>query len=209
MSTRYLTVAETAQLIRKALQPRFEGIKFSVRSSKYSGGASIHISWTDGPRQPEVEAVVKGFEGASFDGMNDLKSYQDCWLLPDGTAQLASRPESYGGSVPGYVSDSPHPNAELVSFGANFIFCNRHISDFDTKEAVALALIRKCCRCEGEPPSDRFGNEWVDNLARRMVHDFAEEETPEQTFERVILGRQVDHYQECLEAGVMPGNLEK
>ena len=186
--TKYLTVTETAQLTRKALQTAFPGVKFSVKSSKYSGGASINIHWTDGPRQSEVKPIADGFEGASFDGMNDLKSPQDSWLLPDGTAQLARRPESYGGSIPGYESEKPHPDAELVSFGANFVFCNRHISDFDTREAEALAIIRKHCRCEGEPPSDRFGNDWVDNLARRMVHQFDEKETMYQTFERVILG---------------------
>ena len=187
---RYLTVTETAALIRATLKKQFPVIKFSIRSKSHSGGASIDISWTDGARTKEVNSFVKGFEGASFDGMNDLKSNQDCWLLPDGSAQLAYRPESYGGSTPGFVSDAPHPDAELVSFGANFVFCNRHISDFEKREVEALAYIRQHCHCEGEPPSDRFGNDWVDSLARRMVHDFAEGETTEQTFNRVILNRE-------------------
>ena len=187
---RYLTVTETATLIRVTLKKRYPEIKFSVRSKSYSGGASIDISWTDGARTKEVNSIVKGFEGRSFDGMNDLATCQDCWLLPDGSAQLAYRPESYGGSIPGFVSDAPHPDAELISFGANYVFCNRHISEFDKREIEALAYIRQHCHCEGEPPSDRFGNEWVDSLARHMVWDFAEGETIEQTFERVILNRE-------------------
>lgn len=184
---RYLTVAETAKLVRQTLAKHFPNTKFSVRSKSYSGGASIDISWTDGERAKVVEAIVKGFEGRSFDGMNDLATCQDSWILPDGTADLAYRPDSYGGSIPGYVSDAPHPNAELVHFGANYIFCNRHISDWDKREAEALAIIRECCHCEGDPPSDRFGGQWVDGLARQMVQDFDMKETLEQTFKRVVL----------------------
>ncbi len=187
--TRHLTVAETAKLIRGQLKPRFPGVKFSVRSSSYSMGASIHISWTDGPRARVVDQVVKGFEGKSFDGMNDLATHQDSWLLPDGTADLAHRADSYGGSVPSYDSEAPYLEAEKVSFGADYVFTNRHVSDFDKREAEAETYIRQHCRCDGEPPNDRFGNDWVNSLARRMVHDFEEGETTEQTFERVIIDR--------------------
>lgn len=184
---RYLTVSETAKLIRIQLKKQFPNTKFSVRSSSYSGGASIRISWIDGQTQKTVERYVRGFEGSSFDGMNDLKSYQDCWLLPDGSAVLAERPESYGGSIPGYVSDAPHPNAELVSFGADFVFCNREISDYDTRHQAALDYIRTHCHCEGNPPSDRFGNEWVDSLASRMARLFEVGESIDDTFKRVVL----------------------
>lgn len=187
MTTRYLTVTETAKLVRLELTKHFPSTKFSVRSQSYSGGASINISWTDGERAKVVEAVVNGFEGRSFDGMNDLASSQDSWLLPNGKADLAYRPDSYGGSIPGYVSDAPHPNAELVHFGANYVFCNRHVSDFERREEQALSIIRSKCHCEGTPPSDRFGNQWVDSLASQMVHDFDPNETLEQTFERVVL----------------------
>ena len=187
--TRYLTVAETAILVRAALKRHFPNTKFSVRSKSYSGGASIDISWTDGERTALVKPVADGFEGRSFDGMNDLASNQDSWIKPDGDADLAYRPESHGGSIPGYVSDAPHPDAELVHFGANYVFCNRHITNFDEREKEAATYIRQHCHCEGEPPSDRFGNEWVDNLSRRMVQDSDINETIEQTFNRVILNK--------------------
>ena len=83
-TTRYISVVETAKLIRKALKAQFSEIKFSVRSSSYSGGASIQVSWTDGPDQWQVEDITKKFEGAYFDGMIDLKSYKDTIL--DGEA---------------------------------------------------------------------------------------------------------------------------
>ncbi|MBU2177668.1 MAG: hypothetical protein KJ556_21460 [Gammaproteobacteria bacterium] len=67
--TRYISVTDTAKLIRPALAKQFPGVKFSVRSQSYSGGASIHVNWTDGPRSREVDQIIKGFEGTSFDGM--------------------------------------------------------------------------------------------------------------------------------------------
>ena len=187
--TRYYTVAETAKLIRPILARHFPGIKFSVRSKSYSGGASIDVSWTDGPRSKTVDEFIKGFEGKSFDGMNDLASYQDSWIKPDGSAELAYRPDSYGGSIPEFVSDAPHPGAEMVRFGADYVFTNRHISNFEEREHQAEDYIRQHCKCEGEPPNDRFGNEWVNSLARQMVWDFAEGETVEQTFTRKVINR--------------------
>lgn len=101
--TRYLSCAETAKLIRPALKSSFPGVKFSVRSSTYAGGASISVSWTDGPNVADVEGVAKRYAGATFDGMTDMKSYhQDLLSTDDG--------------------------AELVSFGADFVFCTRDYS---------------------------------------------------------------------------------
>lgn len=39
-SRKYLSCAETAKLLRQALKESFPGVKFSVRSSVYSGGAN-------------------------------------------------------------------------------------------------------------------------------------------------------------------------
>lgn len=82
----WLSAAETAKLVRKALKSSFPGVKFSVRSSTYSGGASIDIAWIDGPRIYEVDAVVGRYQGADFDGMIDLKTHREPLLMagPDG-----------------------------------------------------------------------------------------------------------------------------
>lgn len=74
----HYSCADTAKFIRQALKENFAGVKFSVRSSVYSGGASIRVKYDDefvGER--EVMAIAKSFEGASFDGMIDLKSYHN------------------------------------------------------------------------------------------------------------------------------------
>lgn len=97
--TRYITCADTAKLLRAALKKNFPGVKFSVRSSTYSGGASIDIGWTDGPTQKMVDTVATQFQGASFDGMIDLKSYHDSVL-----------------------------DGEKVHFGADYVHSNRSLS---------------------------------------------------------------------------------
>jgi len=100
---RSLSVAETAKLLRTALKDTHPGVKFSVRSHSYSGGASVRVGWTDGPTQREVEATAQRYKGASFDGMTDMMSYHDTLL-------------------------STEDGAELVSFGADFVSCSRTIS---------------------------------------------------------------------------------
>jgi hypothetical protein len=110
--SKYLSCAETAKLVRKALGESFPGVKFSVRSSVYSGGASINVGWTDGPNNKQVEAVAGVFKGAYFDGMIDYKGY--CYNMLAG---------------------------ERVHFGADFIFCNRHHSDAAIERAIAAVCL--------------------------------------------------------------------
>jgi hypothetical protein len=105
--TKYLSCADTAALVRKALKESFPGIKFSVRSSTYSGGASIRVGWTDGPNAAQVEAVVKVFEGSYFDGSIDYK-----------------------GSLSAMV------DGEVVHFGADSISCSRDNSDAAVQRAI-------------------------------------------------------------------------
>ena len=93
---RYISVVETARMLRAALKEAFPGVKFSVRSSSYSMGASINISYTDGPSAEQVKAITGNFEGSYFDGMTDYKGLN-------------------------YSSI----NGEEVRFGADFIFVNR------------------------------------------------------------------------------------
>jgi hypothetical protein len=99
MSKTYLTCAETAKLVRQALKEAFPSIKFSVKSKTYSGGASINVSWTDGPTCKQVDAIVKVFEGSYFDGMTDYKGLNFNTI-----------------------------NGQQVRFGADFVFTKRILS---------------------------------------------------------------------------------
>lgn len=103
----YISCADTAKLVRQALKEAFPGHKFSVRSSSYSGGASIDIQWTDGPTDKQVESISNAFEGSYFDGMIDYK-----------------------GSVYAKLDGKP------VHFGANFIHTRREFSDALVQRAI-------------------------------------------------------------------------
>lgn len=96
---KYISPKDTATEVRKALKAAFPDTKFSVRTHTYAGGASINVNYFDGPNQKAVEEVAKQFEGASFDGMIDLKSYHD---------------SEY--------------NGEMVHWGADYVFVNRDFS---------------------------------------------------------------------------------
>lgn len=104
-SRQYLSVAETAKLVRVALKAAHPGVKFYVRSSSYAGGASIDVSYTDGPFEPAVKAVTDRYSGGDFDGMTDSMSYHDSLVTFEGD-ELPT----------------------LVHFGADFIFVRREIS---------------------------------------------------------------------------------
>lgn len=129
-SPRYLRAAEVAKLIRKRLKKEFPGTKFSVRTSTYSGGASIDVRYEDGPAERYVEAVVGSFTGARFDGTIDLGWSVDHWLLPDGSAEVAVDRGSEGskGAHPALATIKPHDDAELVAFGTLYTSVHRTLS---------------------------------------------------------------------------------
>jgi hypothetical protein len=129
MNARYLSCAETAKLVRAALKAEFPGQKFSVRSSTYSGGASISVNWTDGPTTKEVDKILHRYEGKSFDASIDMGCYWQHWMMPDGTATIASGTGTEGslGYIPKIDTEKPD-GAELVSMGANYVQSSRSFS---------------------------------------------------------------------------------
>ena len=117
------TCAQTAKRVRKALKEQYPGVKFSVRSSTYSGGASITAYYTDGPAEREVWTFLQPFSGADFDGMTDTKIYRGDVLManPDGTY-------------------------EMIDSGADFVFASRTIS-----QAWREELAQEIARVTGLP----------------------------------------------------------
>jgi hypothetical protein len=135
---RYLSCAETAKLIRKTLKEAFPGVGFSVRSSEYAGGASVDVRWTDGPTRADVERIAKTFQGATFDGMTDCKDVVRKRL-----------------------------DGERVHFGADFVCCERHVSD-----AYAQRLWD---RYHAMPPAERA--EWRADMVRYLPSGYWESAT--------------------------------
>jgi Large polyvalent protein associated domain 29 len=91
-----ISATDTAVMIRKALKEAFPDVKFSVRTSKYSGGASVSVRWKDGPNDAQVNAVTGVFKGSYFDGQQDMKGNR--YAMVDG---------------------------KTVSFGADYIHASR------------------------------------------------------------------------------------
>lgn len=60
-----------AKNIRIELKRLYPAVKFSIKSSRYSGGDSINVSWVDGPMVAQVEEIANKYQGGSFDGMTD------------------------------------------------------------------------------------------------------------------------------------------
>lgn len=82
----WIETADLAKLIRRAVKLAFPGVKFAVRSNKYSGGSSVVVEWTGGPLRHDVEAVACLFQGVTFDGMDDSTHFVPLFILPDGSA---------------------------------------------------------------------------------------------------------------------------
>lgn len=149
VSPRYLSSAETAKLVRVQLRQEFPGVKFSVRSSSYAGGASIQVGWTDGPTDGQVEKVARIYSGADFDGMVDLKTGNTHWLMPDGTVAVAHS-GGQGSTREEIVGSAPHPSAELVRLGSDYVFCQRETSQ-EWRAAILRLFGRMLGRDLGSP----------------------------------------------------------
>ncbi|MCY9503281.1 LPD29 domain-containing protein, partial [Paenibacillus larvae] len=63
---------ETAKKIRKTLKKAFPNTKFSVRSSTFSMGSSVYVSWVDGPLKSDVDSILNRFKSGYFDYMTDV-----------------------------------------------------------------------------------------------------------------------------------------
>jgi hypothetical protein len=85
-----------AKNIRTELQRAFPGIKFSVKSRRFSGGDAIDVSWTDGPTSGQVDAIIDRYSAGSFDGMTDCYSYERCaWTEAFGDAKYVHSARHY------------------------------------------------------------------------------------------------------------------
>jgi hypothetical protein len=97
------------------------------------------VTYTDGPSTERVKAVADRYEGISFDGMDDSTHYHP--VTVDGEERSASA----------------------------YVFVDRDESRGDEWTAEARAWIEANCAIEGTGSSARFGDRWVDGLARSAV----------------------------------------
>lgn len=134
MTTNRISLKDTGKAIRETLKVEFPGVKFSVRGKSYSGGSSIDIEWTDGPTKAQVNEVVEMFKGASFDPMQDLKSYRDL----------------------------TNEDGEKYHYGTDYVFCSR-ITSPDLRMLTA-AYVAKQFNVDTPAMINNWFSDYGDNL---------------------------------------------
>ena len=85
-----------AQNLRAQLKARWPGVKFSVRTSRYTGGSSLDVRWTDGPAVSLVDAIADRYQAGHFDGQTDCYDYSDsAWTRAFGDAKYVFTSRDY------------------------------------------------------------------------------------------------------------------
>lgn len=131
---------DVATLVRDRLKREFPGVKFMVRTSKYSGGSSVNVFWTDGPTQSQVDAVIGCYSFSRFDGMIDMQHSKTNWLTPEGAVCLAYDRGTEGskGSHPEQIGEDPRPGWVMVRGGTDFVFTHRDMSEDYSQQLAYL-----------------------------------------------------------------------
>jgi hypothetical protein len=128
----YISAADTARIIRRALKREFPGKKFTVRSSTYSMGSEVSVGVPEGVSTEDVRNVVGGYATGGFDGMIDLAysitlalDSEDRVIGSASTGTVGSR-----GSVPAWNTLDTYEVATRVTRyikgGAKYIFVSRN-----------------------------------------------------------------------------------
>jgi hypothetical protein len=137
---RFVEVADVATLVRKSLKKHFPDVKFSVRSNRYAGGASVVVRWKGGPQESEVMAKVNQYAGSRLDGDYSPRPVYH-YLRPDGEAMVAYNPASWAVGASDSEGEDNREMArlmptgvELVHFCADFVMCYREPSDAEAVE---------------------------------------------------------------------------
>ncbi|MGQ6550179.1 LPD29 domain-containing protein [Serratia sp. IR-2025] len=65
-------VAKVTANTRKELKMAYPGVKFSVRKRHTD---SVTVSWTDGPKEDEIKAIVCKYKDGHYNSMEDLHEY--------------------------------------------------------------------------------------------------------------------------------------
>lgn len=80
-----------AKNIRIELARAFPGIKFSVKSRRFSGGDAIDVRWTDGPMGKQVDEILDRYVSGTFDAMTDCAGVvRSAWTDAFGDARFVS-----------------------------------------------------------------------------------------------------------------------
>lgn len=85
-----------AKNIRIELARAFPGVKFSVKSRRFSMGDAIDVRWTDGPNGKQVDEIIDRYAAGSFSGYDDLYTYsRSAWREAFGDAKYVHSARDY------------------------------------------------------------------------------------------------------------------
>ena len=104
------SLVAAAKNVRIELARAFPGIKFSVTTSRFAGGDSLRVKWTDGPTDSQVSAIAAQYEAGDFDGMTDCYNYR----------KDKSWPEAFGDAK--YVQTTRDYSPALVQIAIDYIW---------------------------------------------------------------------------------------
>lgn len=78
-----------AKNMRIELALAFPGVKFGIKSRRFSMGDAIDVSWVDGPTTSQVDEIIDRYSAGSFNGMEDIYEYRGdrCWTEAFGDAK--------------------------------------------------------------------------------------------------------------------------
>ena len=113
-----------AKNIRIELKRIYPKTKFSVKTSIYSMGNNVTVSWTDGPTSAQVETIINKYEAGTFDGQTDSYDYHDsAWTDAFGRAKYVSttRKDSDAAILDAYQRLQDEENLSFLPDG--FPFC--------------------------------------------------------------------------------------
>lgn len=85
-----------AKNTRTELKRAFPGVKFSVKTSRFSMGNDMRVTWTDGPNVYQVEQITEQYSAGTFDGMTDCYNYErGAWTDAFGQAKYVLTDRHY------------------------------------------------------------------------------------------------------------------
>ena len=128
---RTIDVVDVAKLIRKALKIVFPDTKFSVRSSRFVGGTSIHVKWNELPIETEVGQLLDRFRGLKYNDRWDTWEPLTLYFKTDGTS-IAMGPngtsEITSNWIISIVAAVMPQGTGWIRFGADYLHCYREPS---------------------------------------------------------------------------------
>jgi hypothetical protein len=115
------SLVAAAKNVRLELAKAFPGVKFSVKTSRFSGGDSMDVKWIDGPTEKQVGQIVNRYKAGYFDGQTDCYDYRKdhAWTDAFGDAKFVSTDREYSPALVqiaiDYIWDRYHPEAAKIT----------------------------------------------------------------------------------------------